>query len=143
MDWYVVVKTINGHPYRYRQKTWREGGRVRTKSVYVGPAERSFIEASAVQIDDLVAGAREFSDLRDFPEDAEDIKTIDRYKALLRKGEPIPAIEVTRLDNGTLLVNDGHHRVQAARELGIEELPARIRHVSPPGTQKGKRRPGA
>lgn len=39
MDWYVVVKTINGHRYRYRQKTWREGNRVRTRSEYIGPAD--------------------------------------------------------------------------------------------------------
>lgn len=38
MDWYIVVKTINGHRYRYRQKTWREGKRVRTRSEYLGPA---------------------------------------------------------------------------------------------------------
>jgi antirestriction protein ArdC len=39
MDWYVVVKTINGCRYRYRQKTWREGKRVRTRSEYIGPAD--------------------------------------------------------------------------------------------------------
>jgi hypothetical protein len=39
MDWYIVVKTINGRRYRYRQKTWREGGRVRTRSEYIGPAD--------------------------------------------------------------------------------------------------------
>lgn len=38
MDWYLVIKTINGRPYRYRQKTWREGKRVRTRSEYLGPA---------------------------------------------------------------------------------------------------------
>lgn len=37
MGWYVVIKTIKGHRYRYRQRTWREGDRVRTESVYVGP----------------------------------------------------------------------------------------------------------
>ncbi len=37
MEWYVVVKTINGKRYRYRQKTWREGKRVRTRSEYLGP----------------------------------------------------------------------------------------------------------
>ena len=39
MEWYVVIKTINGHRYRYRQKTWREGDRVRTRSEYIGPAD--------------------------------------------------------------------------------------------------------
>ena len=36
MSWYIVVKTIKGHRYRYRQRTWREGGRMRTESVYLG-----------------------------------------------------------------------------------------------------------
>ena len=38
MDWYVVIKTINGRRYYYRQKTWREGKHVRTLSQYIGPA---------------------------------------------------------------------------------------------------------
>jgi hypothetical protein len=38
MDWYIVIKTINGRRYYYRQKTRREGGRVRTRSEYIGPA---------------------------------------------------------------------------------------------------------
>jgi len=37
MSWYIVIKTINGRRYRYRQRTWREGGRMRTKSEYIGP----------------------------------------------------------------------------------------------------------
>jgi hypothetical protein len=39
METYTVIKTINGRRYRYSQKTWREGGRVRTKSVYLGPVD--------------------------------------------------------------------------------------------------------
>jgi hypothetical protein len=38
MDWYVVIKKIQGRRYRYRQKTWRENGRVRTRSEYIGLA---------------------------------------------------------------------------------------------------------
>jgi antirestriction protein ArdC len=37
MDWYIVIKKINGRAYYYRQKTWREGKRVRTRSEYIGP----------------------------------------------------------------------------------------------------------
>lgn len=37
-NWYTVVKTIKGHQYLYRQRTWREGSRVRTQSQYLGPA---------------------------------------------------------------------------------------------------------
>lgn len=57
MDWYIVVKTINGRRYRYRQKTWREGGRVRTRSEYIGPADKIFSEpasATPTQLDPVV-----------------------------------------------------------------------------------------
>jgi hypothetical protein len=37
MDWYIVIKTIRGHRYRYRQQTWRTGKRVRTRSEYLSP----------------------------------------------------------------------------------------------------------
>jgi len=37
-DWYRVVKTIKGHQYIYEQQTFREGGRVRTRNRYLGPA---------------------------------------------------------------------------------------------------------
>jgi antirestriction protein ArdC len=49
MDWYIVIKTINGRRYRYRQKTWREGGRVHTRSEYIGPAEAAAGPAPAGQ----------------------------------------------------------------------------------------------
>jgi hypothetical protein len=39
MEWYLVIKTINGRRYRYRQRTRREGKRVRTESEYVGPEQ--------------------------------------------------------------------------------------------------------
>ncbi len=39
MSWYVVIKTIKGRRYRYRQRTWRENGRVRCKSEYIGPVD--------------------------------------------------------------------------------------------------------
>lgn len=39
MGWYIVIKTIKGHRYRYRQRTWREGKHVRTESHYLGPAD--------------------------------------------------------------------------------------------------------
>ena len=34
---YIVIKTIKGRQYRYRQRTYREAGRVRTESIYIGP----------------------------------------------------------------------------------------------------------
>jgi hypothetical protein len=37
--WHIVIKTINGRRYRYRQKSWYEDGRVRTRSRYLEPAD--------------------------------------------------------------------------------------------------------
>lgn len=37
MGWYTVTKTIKGRGYIYRQRTYRQGGKVRTESHYVGP----------------------------------------------------------------------------------------------------------
>ena len=39
MDWYHVIKTINGQRYLYRQVTWRQDGRVKTRSEYIGRIE--------------------------------------------------------------------------------------------------------
>jgi len=36
---YRVVKTVKGRRYIYEQRTWREGKRVRTESIYIGPAD--------------------------------------------------------------------------------------------------------
>lgn len=38
---YVVVKTIKGRQYRYLQTSWREGKKVRTKAVCLGPTNGS------------------------------------------------------------------------------------------------------
>lgn len=37
-DFYQVIKTIKGRPYRYKQRTFRAGGKVCTESHYLGPA---------------------------------------------------------------------------------------------------------
>ena len=34
---YTVIKTIKGRQYLYQQRTYREAGRVRTESIYIGP----------------------------------------------------------------------------------------------------------
>jgi hypothetical protein len=34
---YTVIKTIGGRQYEYLQTSYREGGKVKTKSVYIGP----------------------------------------------------------------------------------------------------------
>ena len=36
---YRVIKTIRGRRYHYDQRTWRENGKVKTESIYVGPVD--------------------------------------------------------------------------------------------------------
>lgn len=36
---YLVIKRVKGRPYAYRQESYREGGKVRTRSQYLGPVE--------------------------------------------------------------------------------------------------------
>lgn len=38
-SWYPTIKTIKGHHYIYRQRTWRENGRVRSETQYIGPID--------------------------------------------------------------------------------------------------------
>lgn len=37
MAWYEIIKKIGGRSYLYKQRTYREGGRVRSQSQYIGP----------------------------------------------------------------------------------------------------------
>lgn len=54
MEWYVVTKTINGRKYLYWQKTYRQGGTVKTLNKYIGPGANSLraksLQAAIVQL---------------------------------------------------------------------------------------------
>jgi hypothetical protein len=50
MDWYKVVKTINGRKYLYLQKTYRDGGSVKTLNRYIGPATSTSISPTAAGV---------------------------------------------------------------------------------------------
>ena len=39
MAWRTIYKTVKGHRYAYRQRSKREGGKVKTESVYLGPVD--------------------------------------------------------------------------------------------------------
>src|SRR4051794_30611635 len=65
MGWYRVTKTIKGHKYLYEQQTYREGGKVKTRNRYLGPAgsdRSSGSSKSAVTTTDssLLHGAASF-----------------------------------------------------------------------------------
>ena len=64
MGWYMVTKTINGKQYRYRQRTYREGGNVRTQSHYLGSCS-----GGMCRWDEMSAAAREWKETAGPPHD--------------------------------------------------------------------------
>jgi DNA repair protein RadC len=56
-NWYPVVKTKKGHRYIYLQQTYREGGHVRTRNRYIGPAADSASGSSSAGATSGPAGA--------------------------------------------------------------------------------------
>jgi antirestriction protein ArdC len=62
MDWYVVIKTIKGRRYYYRQKTWREGTHVRTQSQYIGPVDGGEVKPEAGQAQPATLSTKTIND---------------------------------------------------------------------------------
>lgn len=62
MGWYFVTKRIGGRAYRYKQRTYREGGKVRTQCEYVGPISDSegggqlSAQMDEVVVDEIIIG---------------------------------------------------------------------------------------
>lgn len=55
---FTRIKIIKGKPYRYNERRWREGGKVRSESTYLGPehphmagAERAWAAADKMQVE--------------------------------------------------------------------------------------------
>src|SRR5438128_6575870 len=55
-------------------------------------------------------------------------KRWEQLDAAMRRGEPVPPIEVYHLGD-VYFVKDGHHRVSVARHLGWKTIPARVIEV--------------
>ena len=58
MGWYTVKKKIKGNVYLYRQRTYRESGKVRTESHYIGPESSDFNQERVDGIERSIAEAR-------------------------------------------------------------------------------------
>src|SRR3954469_10976171 len=52
----------------------------------------------------------------------------ERIAAAMRRGDPMPPIDVYRVGE-VYFVKDGHHRVSVARALGLHEIEARVTDV--------------
>lgn len=57
--------------------------------------------------------------------DAEQRKAVEGIKSALRQGKKMPPITV-RMANGRYQVLDGHHRLEAYRELNRAKIPAQV-----------------
>lgn len=55
---YIVIKTINGRQYRYEQRSWREGKRVRTQSRYLGPVSEEGPSGVGGLVSNFIAAQR-------------------------------------------------------------------------------------
>ncbi len=69
---YIVVKTINGHRYRYRQWSWREPGRShpRTQCQYLGPAHSTARKGDVVRAIETLTGRIVEREVRSVKDDA-------------------------------------------------------------------------
>lgn len=56
-------------------------------------------------------------------ENADDISRVNEYKAKIQAGEQIDPLIVMRDSDGKLGVEDGKHRLEAYKQLGIDEVP--------------------
>ena len=50
MGWYFITKVIKGYSYLYRQRTWREGGKVKCQSQYIGPGNSSRASVGTITV---------------------------------------------------------------------------------------------
>jgi hypothetical protein len=77
MDWYRVIKKINGHRYYYWQKTYRAGKQVKTLNKYIGPVDKvprpaarlasspkGSVNAGMTKKKEEATGAYEWADMR-------------------------------------------------------------------------------
>jgi len=76
-----------------------------------------------------------------------DIKTVDLFPLKLKDGSEVSrvsdevaakmdlseSIKVSVFADGEMRISDGHHRVAAARQLGIERLPVEIQAINATG----------
>ena len=54
----VVIKTIKGRRYRYLQRSYRDGGKVRTESLYLGPVDGGRRKGILRRVGELIAANR-------------------------------------------------------------------------------------
>jgi hypothetical protein len=56
-------------------------------------------------------------------EGAPDLAQVEKYKQMIKAGEPIDPIKVLKDSTGKIGVEDGKHRLEAFKQLGIDDVP--------------------
>lgn len=56
-------------------------------------------------------------------EGAPDLARVDQYKQMIQSGQPVDPIKVLKDSTGKMGVEDGKHRLEAFKQLGIPEIP--------------------
>lgn len=56
-------------------------------------------------------------------EGAPDLAQVDKYKQMIQSGQPVDPIKVLKDSTGKLGVEDGKHRLEAYKQLGIPDIP--------------------
>ncbi len=70
------------------------------------------------------------ADLREFnPKKRTEAGKVAEIKADMEAGKPLPPVIAHREADGSLVIDDGSHRIAAAKELGYESVP--VREVNP------------
>ena len=115
MGWYLVKRTVKGNVYLYRQRSWRENGKVRTQSRYIGPYRGSWQEAKDQQRKERAKAERR--------------KAAKTSKGIQSKNDPpvITTARLTRLQRWTLWL-------RARREFGsLREMVREYRNLKARG----------
>jgi nucleotide-binding universal stress UspA family protein len=107
-----------------------------------GPLRQRRLGTRVVEVGRIIGSvgrARELGpDFRPLERRREDEGRFARIRAAMEAGEHFPPVELYKLGFGYYVL-DGHHRVAAARELGMLDLEAEVTEFVPPGDSQAAR----
>lgn len=84
---------------------------------------------SSVQPGDTLGPVEEteISALREFnPKKRTEERKVREIEAAMREGKPFPPVIASRGEKGDLVIDDGSHRIEAAKRIGHSKVPVRI-----------------
>lgn len=114
---YQVIKKIKGHSYRYEQSTYREGGKVRTISRYIGPANSETSSAGTVthQADQVTLRAEEALQPTEQAQISRESAPEQEKEKLTLQNNPVEV----RADLGKHKISETALQVESRRFLGF------------------------